>query len=70
MQADQPTQAIVPAKISPAVVLVSYGTLEFNGYKPEFSFEDYKPDSPPFRHERLRRAIPQFRAPPLTPIAA
>lgn len=70
IQTVQPETAIVPAKISHTIIMVSHGVVESNEPEPELSFEYRNPVAPVLRLERLRRVVPQFRAPPVTPVAA
>ncbi|MCG3204942.1 MAG: hypothetical protein KCHDKBKB_02461 [Elusimicrobia bacterium] len=69
-QAAHPAIADVPFKFAAHFDLVSVGTLVVDDVKPYLIFSDVDPSIQSVRTDLLRRSIPQFRAPPATPVAA
>lgn len=67
---ERPNSAIVPAKFVPGFDIVFLGTIEVDTLKTNFSLEKYNPSLQSFRTTRQKESVPQFRAPPVTPVAA
>lgn len=69
-QADHPASADAPFKFSLHFELVSFGTLVEDVVKPYLAFSDVDPTLQSIRTNLLKYSVPQFRAPPVTPVAA
>lgn len=69
-QAAHPASADVPFKFAPHFDLVSFGSIIVDDIKPYLAFSDIDPTLESVRTNLRRHSVPQFRAPPATPVAA
>jgi hypothetical protein len=69
-QAAHPASADAPFKFSLHFDLVSFGALVVDDVKPDLAFSDVDPTLQSVRINLLKHSVPQFRAPPVTPVAA
>lgn len=65
-----PASADAPFKFSLHFDLVSFGTVVEDEVRPYLVFSDVDPTLQSIRSNRLKHSVPQFRAPPVTPVAA
>jgi len=70
-EAPNPSAVLPTATVSPEIVLVSFGTIvEDHALKPDFTYERADATFQSFHIGYLQKVVPQFRAPPASPIAA